>query len=176
MQVGPKEAALRELRATRPIAKHHQIMMEDGCPPKLLREGGSPKIQPTRRADSGVTLAPPLAVQKALAAEFADPVPEIPPQQESEPVATKSKTKTPSKKPAKLKSSVYTNGSGNSTIRPGSKVEIVASLLRRPEGCTTADILSATSWPSVSVPAMAKAAGLALKKEKDGKVTRYRGA
>jgi hypothetical protein len=60
-------------------------------------------------------------------------------------------------------------------VRPGSKVALVADLLLREEGCTTADVLKATGWPSVSMPQQAKAAGLNLQKEKDGGVTRYRG-
>ena len=59
-------------------------------------------------------------------------------------------------------------------VRPGSKLAIIADLLRRPEGCTTADVLKATGWPAVSMPASAKAAGLALKKEKVDGVTVYR--
>lgn len=59
--------------------------------------------------------------------------------------------------------------------RAGSKTAIVAGLLTRAKGCTTADILAACNWPSVSVPAMAKAAGLRLEKKKEGKTTRYWG-
>lgn len=61
-------------------------------------------------------------------------------------------------------------------LRAGSKLAIVAGLLQRPEGCTGKEILDATGWPTVSVPQQAKAAGLVLSKEKDGTVTRYRGA
>lgn len=60
--------------------------------------------------------------------------------------------------------------------RAGSKTEVVANLLKRPEGCTTKDVLTATGWPTVSMPQQAKAAGLTLRKEKDGKVSRYFGA
>lgn len=60
--------------------------------------------------------------------------------------------------------------------RPGSKTEMIAGMLTRPEGCTTAEVLEATGWPTVSMPQQAKAAGLKLAKEKDGKVTRYRSA
>jgi hypothetical protein len=61
-------------------------------------------------------------------------------------------------------------------IRPGSKLEIVAGLLTRKEGCTTADVLKATDWPAVSMPQMAKSAGLKLRKEKaKGEPTRYYG-
>lgn len=55
------------------------------------------------------------------------------------------------------------------------KTALVGQLLLRKEGCTTADILAATGWPTVSVPAQAKAVGIGLRKEKDGKVTRYFG-
>lgn len=58
--------------------------------------------------------------------------------------------------------------------KKGSKTAIVAGLLKRKGGCTTADILTATGWPSVSVPAMAAAAGLKLAKtKKPGEPTRY---
>lgn len=57
-----------------------------------------------------------------------------------------------------------------------SKVNLIGDLLSRPEGCTTADVLAATGWPSVSMPAQAKFAGLALRKEKvKGEPTRYWG-
>ena len=61
-------------------------------------------------------------------------------------------------------------------VRPGSKLEIVVGLLTRKEGCTTAEILAQCQWPSVSVPQQARAAGLRLRQEKDGKVTRYWGS
>lgn len=55
-------------------------------------------------------------------------------------------------------------------VREGSKLSIIVGLLKRPGGCTTADVLKATGWPAVSMPQQAKAAGLELKKEKvDGK-------
>ena len=55
------------------------------------------------------------------------------------------------------------------------KRDICAALLLRKSGCTTADILEATGWPSVSVPAIAKASGITLRKEKDGRAQRYFG-
>jgi hypothetical protein len=58
----------------------------------------------------------------------------------------------------------------------GSKTAEVGRLLRRKNGCTTADILEATGWKAVSVPAMAKHLDLRLRKEKEqGSVTRYFG-
>lgn len=64
----------------------------------------------------------------------------------------------------------------NGDVRKGSKTEIVKKLLSRASGCTSKEILEATGWPSVSVPAMSKACGLKLTKEKlEGKPTRYFG-
>lgn len=60
-------------------------------------------------------------------------------------------------------------------VKSGSKVALIADLLVRPQGCTTADVLAATGWPAVSMPAQAKLAGLTLRKEKVGKVTTYYG-
>lgn len=82
---------------------------------------------------------------------------------------------TKSKKSAKTKARTAVKGKTEG-VRPGSKLEIVVGLLTRAQGCTAKDILKATEWPSVSVPQQAKAAGLKLVKEKDGKVTRYRAA
>jgi hypothetical protein len=58
-------------------------------------------------------------------------------------------------------------------VREGSKLALVVGLLKRKEGCTAADVLTATDWPAVSMPQQARAAGLTLRQEKDGKVTRY---
>ena len=57
----------------------------------------------------------------------------------------------------------------------GAKAKLIGDLLLRPEGCTSADVLAATGWPSVSMPAQAKACGLELRKEKIDGVTRYFG-
>lgn len=58
-------------------------------------------------------------------------------------------------------------------VRPGSKLEAVVALLKRSEGCTVAEVLKATGWPSVSMPQQARAAGLTLRKEKQDGATRY---
>lgn len=60
---------------------------------------------------------------------------------------------------------------------PGvNKNSLIAVLLTRAEGCTNADILEATGWPTVSVPQQAKIAKLNLRKEKlKGEPTRYWG-
>lgn len=59
------------------------------------------------------------------------------------------------------------------TVRGGSKLEAIVGLLRRPVGCTAAEVLAATGWPTVSMPAQAKAAGIELTTAKEGRTTRY---
>lgn len=56
-----------------------------------------------------------------------------------------------------------------------SKTLVIAALLQRPDGCTTKEVLEATGWPSVSMPAQAKAAGLVLTKERRDGAMRYFG-
>ena len=57
-----------------------------------------------------------------------------------------------------------------------SKVQIVADLLLRDTGCTSAEVLQATGWPSVSMPKQAELAGLVLRKDKQaGQAMRYWG-
>jgi hypothetical protein len=56
------------------------------------------------------------------------------------------------------------------------KSAMIGRMLCRPEGTTTAEILAATGWPTVSVPAQAQAAKIRnLRKVKEGKTTRYFG-
>lgn len=57
-----------------------------------------------------------------------------------------------------------------------SKRDIAADLLKRKGGCTAKDILEATGWPTVSVPAIARAAGLTLTQTKEGRTTTYFGS
>lgn len=65
------------------------------------------------------------------------------------------------------------NGDGP---RKGSKMEGIAKLLKRAKGCTAKEVLEATGWAAVSMPAMAKHVGLQLRKEKEkGSLTRYYG-
>lgn len=82
--IGAKEAALRVQREqkakeqkAKPLTKSQQMMVDDGLPPALVREGGSPKLGKPRKPNDGVTLAAPLAVQKAIAKDLADD-PDIP--------------------------------------------------------------------------------------------------
>lgn len=98
------------------------------------------------------------------------------PQAEQKPTHSSISTrrgKAPSKTDARATTARKSTSPPPKTIRPGSKLEIIVKLLKRPKGCTAADILDATGWPAVSVPQQARAAGLELRQEKDGKVTRY---
>lgn len=54
-----------------------------------------------------------------------------------------------------------------------SKTAQAADLIRRKGGATREDILALTGWPAVSVPAVAKSAGIVLRKEKEGRAIRY---
>jgi hypothetical protein len=59
----------------------------------------------------------------------------------------------------------------------GEKTLAISELLSRVSGCTAKEVLAATGWPSVSMPAMAKACGLKLRKDKvKGQITRYFGS
>lgn len=57
----------------------------------------------------------------------------------------------------------------------GTKAALIGELLLRKTGCTTAEVLKATGWPSVSLPAIARSLELTLVKEKQGKTSRYWG-
>lgn len=57
--------------------------------------------------------------------------------------------------------------------RAGSKAAIIGGLLRQKGGTTVAEVLKATGWPTVSMPAQARAAGVGLRKEKIDGVGRY---
>ena len=64
-----------------------------------------------------------------------------------------------------------------SPVKAGSKASLIGDLLRRQNGCTYADVLAATGWPSVSMPVQAKSAGLKLRREKvPGQPMRYFGS
>jgi hypothetical protein len=56
-----------------------------------------------------------------------------------------------------------------------SKTAKVLARLRRPTGCTR-ERLTATEWPSISMQAVAKAAGVKLRVDKKERPYRYRAA
>lgn len=87
--------------------------------------------------------------------------------------AGKEKKMAKAKKAAKKKAATKKGATG----ARGAKTLKVKALLERKSGCTAQDIRDATGWPAVSVPAMAKACDLKLRKEKEkGKPTRYYGS
>ena len=92
-------------------------------------------------------------------------------------VAKKTKTKVKAKSKGNGAAKTPRAKKNPGEVRKGSKTEIVANLLKRKNGCTAAEVLAATEWPAVSMPAIAKAAGLKLRKDKvKGEVTRYFGS
>ncbi len=56
----------------------------------------------------------------------------------------------------------------------GSKTTAVVRMLTRKRGCTFAEALKATGWPTVSLPAITKRLGLKLRRvKKPGALTRF---
>lgn len=175
-KIGPKEQALRDLRTDIPT------VIRRGHPDCKFKDQPRSKAKPK---SEGVTLAPPPSVQKAIAADFAEPDPEpttAPASPAAEPtertMSKKTTKKTSARKPKKTAAAKKPKATPSPDgVRAGSKLAIVVDLLKRPEGCTGAEVLAATGWPSVSMPQQAKAAGLTLSKEKNkGEPTRYRAA
>jgi hypothetical protein len=116
----------------------------------------------TRAEKRAAKRKPSPSAQRARAASKAQKAKAKKPKTPKEPKAAK-----PSK-PAEVKTEA-----GPNTPRPGSKLELIASLLNRPEGTTTAEVLKACEWPSVSMPQQAKALGISLLKKKIDGVNRY---
>jgi len=189
-KIGSKEAQIRELRERRALGKHVDLLLQDGCPTEAIRlpgEKAAPRptvvaVAPVPKLEDKMAAAVAATAERKrlkakgriakLKAQQSGETKKMPAtgkaalaiiNQEATVKAKKQTTKKAAKEHARQ------------PVRSGSKVEIIASLLKRPEGCTTADVLKATGWPSVSMPAQAKAAGVKLKKQKDleMKVTRY---
>lgn len=161
-QPGPKERALREQRTDETASEQSPEPVKK----KRTRKppGYGKPIPPMRIPDEPEATAPATEPTTAETATEA--------QTEESKVSTKRKSANGNaRKPVKGK----TKAKGTD-VRPGTKLEAIVALLSRPEGCTTAEVLKATGWPTVSMPAQAKAAGLKLKKAKDGSVYRYRAA
>jgi hypothetical protein len=130
------------------------------CGPKTKDANMTTKSKTTKAAKLAAQAAKITAKTKAKAA--AKPESKI--VKTAKALAAKSAMKPAAAKPAKA------NGNGKENKR-----EICAALLTRAGGCTSRDLLDATGWPAISVPATAKASGLKLRKEKVGKVTTYYG-
>lgn len=63
--------------------------------------------------------------------------------------------------------------SGRNQARLGSKAWQVGQMLLRPEGVTGQEICAALNWPSVSIPAQARACGLSFTTRREGRSVRY---
>ena len=128
---------------------------------------GHSDVAPAAAPKAKRTLTPEQreATQKADRDRRAAKKAAAPQQTESEMSTTKK-----ARKAAKAKT---TNGHAGTR---GEKTLKIARLLQRKNGVTRAEILEYTGWPSVSVQAMAKAAGLKLSKSKEkGSPTSYFG-
>lgn len=121
-----------------------------GAMRKALKNSSAPKVAPKAAA-----IAKPAKVAKATA--------------KPEP---KAKVATKPAKAAKVAPKAKAKPASNGKT----KLELITALLLRKSGCTNADVLEVTNWPSVSMPQQAAAAGLKLRKEKKpGSPTRYFG-
>lgn len=180
--MGPKEAALRQRResGTMSTSKAQTMTL------RAMVAAVDATKKPVRGKDPSRELAEMTAAAIGHAPINAPAETAAQPEKEQD-MATKtskkkaktSKAKTKvAKKPAAKRAAKAASGSETKErgIRPGSKLEIVVGLLKRPQGCTSAEILAACQWPAVSVPQMARSAGLTLRKSKDDKVTRYWGS
>jgi hypothetical protein len=68
---------------------------------------------------------------------------------------------------------VVASGASANKARIGSKAWRVGQMLLRAEGVTGPEIMTALSWPSVSIPAQARACGLSFTTQRMGRVVRY---
>jgi hypothetical protein len=59
------------------------------------------------------------------------------------------------------------------SARRGTKAHRIGEMLLRPEGVTGREIMAEMNWPSVSVPAQARAAGIAVVSQRTGREVRY---
>jgi Protein of unknown function (DUF3489) len=121
-----------------------------------------PKEQALRESRKATTRAMVAAVNDSKTAT------EPPPQEATKETTMKKKT---TKKATQAKA--RTPVKGKTEVRPGSKLEIIVGLLKRPEGCTMAEVSEKVGWKTMSFPQQAKAANLKLRTEKQGKTTRY---
>jgi hypothetical protein len=154
--IGPKEAQLRNLRNQKPVRIVKITTIE------------LPKPAPIIEAQQETTT---MAKTAKKTAKRHPKLPSTHPANRGKQPPKKRAAKAKAPKPAKT----ARDPAAAKVIRPGSKLEIVVGLLTHAAGCTTADVLKATGWPAVSMPQQARAAGLTLRQEKDGKVTRYWG-
>lgn len=150
-KIGPREQALREMRNVKPTSASAAVKPAPAATPAKCKET-------TMDLSTETTTA--AAKRKSASGKKKAP----------------SKAKTKKTKAAKPRAGKKAAAPKAAEVRAGSKLETIVALLTRPEGCLVSEVLKATGWPTVSMPQQAKAANLNLRKEKDGKVSRYFGA
>lgn len=187
--VDPEQAIAAMLAAAQDTltAIAQQQMIEDGCPPAAVRPQTAEAKAAARKAiaRAAKTVGPDRPIRNPPDAKAAARRAEARARTEAAFEGT----------PAHAKAARKAKDAAGSTVGPRApkraskpapkteappngktKTAMVGEMLTRKGGCTTADILAATGWPSVSVPQQAKACGLTLRKEKtSGEPTRYFG-
>jgi hypothetical protein len=57
--------------------------------------------------------------------------------------------------------------------KKGTKMRKIEKLLRRKKGCTNREALAVLGWVAISIPQRAEQLGLKLRRQKNGRLTRY---
>ncbi len=131
------------------------------------------KVAPTTPNKAREILTTAIAASNARTG--ATPIVEMAPKKKPKP-AKKPTRKGATRPPKKTTKAAAPTMNGKTLPNGPSKVQIVADLICSEKGATAADCLAATGWKQISISAaFAKRGGFALRKEKDGKTTRYFG-
>lgn len=152
-------------------ARRQREAAEDAAPGPLQRR--AEKALRTMTAEDRDKIAE--LRQKILADETSSkpnpaPAKASAPDQEKPTMAKKAKKaakkKAAKKAPVKRKPAAKTEGGDNKTAQ-------LLTMLQSPKGCTAAEACAALGWEQISIPPVAKRAGLKLRKEKEGRGIRY---
>src|SRR5579862_759300 len=164
VKLGTKEARLRELREKNAIPPHVDTLLRDGLPLACVVLPGEPNRRKTttdaKPQNGGVTLAPPLSIQKALAREFAEDEPTAPAEAEAQPkestvsktnlktrenrTVKKTATKTATKRPnANARTKVKADAKPK---QPKGMVVEILKLSSRENGVSPAQLNELTKW------------------------------
>lgn len=149
-KIGPRELELRRMREDRFRAVRRPKATSAADVKKKLQAADN-------AAEARATLAD--CNQKAQNSRIGDEQ-----RKDDDPMAKKTKAK-------KAKTTKAANNP-----RKNTKSAKAVALLMRPDGASGKDILKATGWPTISMPAFAKTQGLKLRKEKTENGLRYYGA
>jgi hypothetical protein len=176
-KAGPRELALREQREERQKQSKSTKRKE----PMMTQELSAEAKDVLRR----IAKSNPVIVAPHLEDETCDDpscwcngneanvaAPAQPPTSELQDMPKKKVGKSKKKVGKARKPNNGTNGHSNRS----SKAAKIAEMLLRKEGCSAKEVLKATGWPTVSMPAQAKMVGLKLKKEKTDSGLRYYGS